>query len=171
MIIIISRLDCTQGCEDVGRPERPTSRTSDVLSKVVTSCDIRTSSTLPQGKSPTVQRMGEFCTLGVADGRSDWWKSARPSASPSAGRRHSRPPGGWLFFPCGCPQTGPHAGWRRPSLWASTLATAREKQLSATGIPPAVRPVDGSYRLAGHPLAVRRVDRKADGLLRPPAVR
>ena len=75
---------------------RRTSRMSDVLPKVVTSCDIRTSSTLPRGKSLTVQRMGEFCTLGVADGRSDRWKSARPSASLFAGRlpeKNNRPLG------------------------------------------------------------------------------
>ena len=74
----------TQGCKDIGCPGRRTSRTSDVLPKVVTSYDIRTSSTLPRGKSPTVKRMDEFCTLGVANGRSDRWKSAHPSASPSA---------------------------------------------------------------------------------------
>ena len=107
------------------------SRTSDVLPKVVTSYDIRTSSTLPRGKSPTVQQMGEFCTLGVANGRSDRWKSAHPSASPFAGRlpgrRHSRPPGGRLFFPRSRPPTRPHAGRRRPSLRAS----AQEKEPSA----------------------------------------
>ena len=157
-------------------------RTSDVLSKVVTSCDIRTSSTLSQGKSPIVQRMGEFCTLRVADGRSDRWKSARSSASPSAGRRpghwHSRPPGGQQFFPSGRPPTRPHAGQRRPSLWASApasaLATAwrstQEKQPSAWPSALTVPMVDSSLRPTGRPLAICRADRTADGLLRPPAI-
>ena len=104
------------------------------------SYDIKTSSTLPWGKSPTVQRMEEFCTLRVADGCSNRWKSAHPSASPSVGRslghRHSRSPDGRLFFTDGRPPTRPHAERRRPSRRASTLATARQ---TAASVPPAVR--------------------------------
>ena len=159
-------------------------RTSDVLPKVMTSCDFRTSTTLPRGKSPTVQRMGEFCTLGVADGYSDQWKSACPSDSPSArrlpGRRHRRPPGGRLFFLRGRPPTRPHARWRRPSLRASARPSAREKQPSTRPSTPTVcyrRPpsrlpavcqANGSHRPDGRPLAVRQADHTADGLLRPP---
>ena len=115
-------------------------RTSDVLPKVVTSCDTRTSSTLPRGKSPTVQQMGEFCTLGVANGRSDRWKSACPSTSSSAGhppsRQHSRPPGGQLFFSHG----------RLP-----TRPARRTEAAVSTGVRPCDRPAVRLGKIAVRP--------------------
>ena len=130
-----------------GLSGRPTSRMSDVLPKVVTSCDIGTSSTLPRGKSPTVQWMGEFCTLGVADGRSDRWKSAHPSALPSAGRPpsrwRSRPPGGRLFFLHG-----------RPLAVRSAVDVANRLAdgcFSRAAVRQSNRTLDGGGRSYGHP--------------------